>query len=550
MYNNKHHEFLSQYNHKLFAHANRWGDDVIAYISDLRPKIVKFLDPNLDNVTRVRDLLPDSLLIYRAVHSRQSLGNSEVEAFQTGFDFGLGMRQVEIIKRGLVDLVEGYNEVIGEMAPEAEHKKYAAFHLGFMQGLGNALVKPIAFNFGTGNMTADLILKHYRAVLNTYEWLGFHEYDWPTMDRLHDQGLADGNGGMWLALRYRRIMQPIINELGSLWSVVITECGMTQGVLGGQDVGFQHPDNTIRGDWGSYQTPIPPADYWDTLRWYSDELMKDDYVAGACMFTTGAVSPWESSETIGAVTPLIKDYQKVIDDGGNGSMDEIYVNDVRASDDESLNLVPRITTFEKLKQVFGLDVDTSLGGDVAQSGQRYWKLVGFEVRTGVAAFLTQIKDKDGNPAEKILVYNHWPSAPSLPGSADPPYFANAAGGFTDASGVQGAPYGGGAVTGPDGGVYAIWPSADPQGGTRIASDAAIKLGWIGGTDHLTANPIFQDVLKEGGQPPPGVDTARLVVYDTEGNEVGYTLLTVKQGSGGRIALVVNDAEVAYTPLLV
>ncbi|MHC4413630.1 MAG: hypothetical protein ACYSW6_11800 [Planctomycetota bacterium] len=91
MYNNKHHEFETQYNHKLFAHANRWGDDVIYYISELRPKVIKFLDPNLDNVQLVRELVPDALLIYRKWNSAQPLGNSEAEAFQLGVNFGQEM---------------------------------------------------------------------------------------------------------------------------------------------------------------------------------------------------------------------------------------------------------------------------------------------------------------------------------------------------------------------------------------------------------------------------------------------------------------------------
>jgi hypothetical protein len=506
MYNNKHHEFETQYNHKLFAHANRWGNDVISYITELRPKIIKFLDPNVDNVQLVRDLAPDALLIYRKWKPHQPLGNTEAEAFQIGVDFGKEMAAEEIVQRGLVDLAESYNEVLGETAPAIEHQKYAKFQLGFQQGLklGLAPVSPVAFNFGTGNMNAELIIAHYGQVLDNYQWLGFHEYDWPTMDRLHLQGLAEGNGGMWLALRYRRIMEPIIKALGDHWSIIISECGMTQGVLGGLDVGFSHPTNTIRGEWSDYPTPIGPDDYWQTLNWYSDELMADDYVAGACMFVTGALSPWETFETIGTVTPKIKEFQKVVD-GGN--MSDIFVNDVRANDDDSLGLIPRIETFEELKEVFGLDVDTSLGGNVVTEGQRYWRLVGFEVRTGVAAFLTQIKDANGAPADKILVYNHWPSADPLPMPADPPYFSNANAGFTDGSGVQGAPYSGGAVTGPDGGVY----------------DMATKLGWIGGTDHLTANPIFQDVQKGdgGGGPQPPIDPGDNTIELSIGGETVY-----------------------------
>lgn len=544
-YNNKYHQFRTQYNHKLFAHAHRWGNDVLDYIAELRPKIVKILDPNFDNVRAIRDLLPDGLLIYREWQPSQPLGDSEDESFRLGYELGRKLANERIIKQGLVNLVEGYNEVLGETAPEIEHRKYSSFQLGFKAALQNTSVEPVGFNFGTGNMDADLIIDCYEDVLATYKWLGFHEYDWPIMDRLHKQGLADGNGGMWLALRYRRIMEPIIQAMGNRWSVVITECGMTQGVLGGQDIGFLHPDNTISGEWGGYPTPITPDSYWDSLQWYSGELMQDNYVAGACMFTTGGLSPWESFETLGTITPFIKDHQKEIDNGDN--MSDIFVNDVRANDDASLNVIPRIETYADLQQAFGLDVDRTHGESRAQTGQRYWRLVGFEVRTGVAAFLTQVKEADGSPAEGIVVFNQWPDAPALPSNVDPKYFQNGRGGFTDGSGVQGAPYGGGAVTGPNGGPYNIWLSSDPAGGTRIGSDMAARLGWIGGTDHLTANPIFQDVVKRGTPPPSG--QAELRVFDDDNNLVGRVSLVSGQGTGGRIAVFNGGSEQGHVDLV-
>lgn len=197
-------------------------------------------------------------------------------------------------------------------------------------------------------------------------------------------------------------------------------------------------------------------------------------------------------------------------------MTDIFVNDVRANDDASLALIPRIETFEELKGAFGLDVDRSKGEQRVTVGQRYWRLVGFEVRTGISAYMTQVKIADGGPASNILVFKHWPNAPNLPAPIDPDYFSNAEAGWTDANGIQGSPYGGGSVTGEDGGPDYIWLSSDPPSGTRIGSDMASRLGWIGGTDHLTANPIFKDVLKgDGGTTPPpiipGDNTIQLVI---------------------------------------
>jgi hypothetical protein len=74
-------------------------------------------------------------------------------------------------------------------------------------------------------------------------------------------------------------------------------------------------------------------------------------------------------------------------------------------------------------------------------------------------------------------------------------------------------------------------------------------GWIGGTDHLTANGIWMDTQKGGETEPPLPGTAQLVVFDSQGNQVGFTPLLTGQGEGGRIALFVNDTEQSYTPLI-
>lgn len=178
-------------------------------------------------------------------------------------------------------------------------------------------------------------------------------------------------------------------------------------------------------------------------------------------------------------------------------MSSIFVNDVRSSDDPSMELVPRIYTFSELKSIFGLDIDTSQGAQRTSVGKRYWALVGFEVRSGIASYLTQVKLISDKPAENILVFRHWPDAPELPTDIDPKYFSNADAGFTDSNGIKGDAYGGGSVTGANGGPDYIWVSSDPiQAGNRSGSDMACKLGWIGGTNHLTANPIFLDSLKE------------------------------------------------------
>lgn len=226
----------------------------------------------------------------------------------------------------------------------------------------------------------------------------------------------------------------------------------------------------------------------------------------------------------------------------------IFVDDLRDDNDDSLNLVPRITTFEQLKDVFKLDIDYSLGRDSTPSDELYWSIIGFYLRTGTAAFIPKVLAQNGQPvpAPGAFVFAHWPGAPQFSDTPNPFYHSNAVGGFTNVNGDIGFGYSGGAVTGAGGGVYDIWVSADPPViGTRFYSDAAIRLGWWGGTDHLTPNPIFQAVRKDGAQPP--IDDSRLVVYDKQGNEVGFVTL-VTGSDGGRIALVTDGQEISYVGL--
>lgn len=226
----------------------------------------------------------------------------------------------------------------------------------------------------------------------------------------------------------------------------------------------------------------------------------------------------------------------------------IFVDDLRDNDDDSLNLVPRITTFEQLKDIFKLDIDYSLGRDSTPPDEFYWAVIGFYLRTGTAAFFPKVLAQNEQPVPPpgAFVFAHWPDAPEFSDTPNPFYHSNAVGGFTNAIGDIGFGYSGGAVTGAGGGVYDIWVSADPPFGTRFYSDAAIRLGWWGGTDHLTPNPIFQAVRKDDIQPPIG--DSRLVVYDAKGLEVGYAPLLTGEGGGGRIALVTNGQELSYVEL--
>jgi hypothetical protein len=455
-------------------------------------------------IREARQVNPDAFYIGRLWVANQPLGSSLTASYLLGKQFADQVVSIPAVQKGLFDGFESYNEILGETAPQIEHRKYAHFQLGFKDGLEGLPVEPIAFNFGTGNMRGVQLVDLYRDVLEQYKWLGFHEYDWPTMNRLHNQGVEEGNGGMWLALRYRRIMNDVISALGNKWSVIITECGMTQGVhAGAEDIGFLADRNSVPGN--NHPVPISPEDFWESLKWYSDELMKDDYVIGACHFQMGGNPDWATFEGLGTIVPLIKNYQQVIDENdGDETMNDIWVDDLRPEGDSSFAIVPRISTFEELASHFKVEVDKSMGEDGVQDGQWYWKLVGFKLRIGPAAYLPETKQSDHQPSPNILMWRSWPGADTPVSPPQPPYFQRGVAGFTDANGVIGFGYGGGSVVGENGGPDAIWPNTDPPDKINriVGSDCAKKLGWMGGTDHLTPQPIFKATQKGGSTTPP------------------------------------------------
>ena len=187
--------------------------------------------------------------------------------------------------------------------------------MAFAKPINQAGFEPIAMNFGTGNMLGDDFLAHFSGTLETYTYLGFHEYDWPDIWRLHEENIREKNqGGMWLALRYRRIMNEVRKVYGNRHKAIITECGMTQGVLGGQDVGPWHPP-TVPPQVLDYlnakniSPEVTEERYWKSLMWYNDELMKDGYAVAALLFVVGAIHPWESFEHLGGIVNRLEAFQ-------------------------------------------------------------------------------------------------------------------------------------------------------------------------------------------------------------------------------------------------
>lgn len=345
MYNQKYHHFDNFYNHKFGFHITGPRQDAFAAVFRLRPKVVKTLDFSVEVMKRIRQEIPDVFLIGRLFVFPQDFGQLSGGTAQNARRRGVEMaekilreevnRDVHHINgRPIFHAWESLNEVFPEWTDENTQKLYDEYQVAFGEKMLAAGFEPIAFNFGQGNGRGEQWLKLYPGTLETYKYLGFHEYDWPTLDRLHQLGLngpsephnlvpgvgeGRGNDGMWRALRYRRIMnEGIRQKYGDKHVCIITECGMTQGVWGGQaeDIGPWARVLTVPANipGGVAPTPIPLEDYWQSLLWYNSEIMQDDYLMGACLFVTGASGKpeWETFEHLGPIMDRLAAFQQQI----------------------------------------------------------------------------------------------------------------------------------------------------------------------------------------------------------------------------------------------
>jgi hypothetical protein len=168
----------------------------------------------------------------------------------------------------------------------AKATAYDCFQVGFRQRLKEAhpRLETVAFNFGAGNFPhAKGYLEWFPRTLESYVYLGFHEYGWPTL--YPDPGSATSGGD------YRRCMEGIRAKHGPRHKAIITEAGLARmfQIKDGGDVGWLYEGDTISEE-----------DYWRSLAWYNDHLAQDDYVLGACLYNVGYEENWRSFRHTGA----------------------------------------------------------------------------------------------------------------------------------------------------------------------------------------------------------------------------------------------------------
>ncbi len=170
-----------------------------------------------------------------------------------------------------------------EMARRAD--AFDRFQAAFLKRLHQEGLEGVAFNFATLNwLEGEHYVRFFPRTLAEAKYLGFHEYGWPTMMEDTQRGTVTG------CLVYRRVMTAIRRQYGDQHRVIITECGLARAVKHGMpDVGWLYePD------------PIPEEQYADSLRWYNQELCRDSYVLGGCLYEVGHAGDWYSFRHLGS----------------------------------------------------------------------------------------------------------------------------------------------------------------------------------------------------------------------------------------------------------
>ncbi|OQA41870.1 MAG: hypothetical protein BWY52_02433 [Chloroflexi bacterium ADurb.Bin325] len=302
----------------FYLHSFEIGEhkgDLFRAIQDVRPPTL--LVHAWDQVDQLRRLSPDSFIIGRMDYFGRDrrpvkdlimpwLDSDDPEARGREFaehiltdNFEMALRKED--NRLLIDAWMSLNEAVpGPRSPQFKEKPdevgrrlraYDAFQIGFRNKLMERGIEAVAFNFGAGNFgAADDYWQFFRHTLDSYIYLGFHEYGWPALSKTVDPEAASSAG------TYQPIVAELSRRSGRGYQAILTEAGLTMM--------YKHPDYEDKG-W----LHVPPADrpikavtqedYWRSLAWLNTTLNRDPAALGACLFEVGHHGDWATFRHFG-----------------------------------------------------------------------------------------------------------------------------------------------------------------------------------------------------------------------------------------------------------
>lgn len=357
-------------------------------------------------------------------------------------------------------------------------------------------LKPVVLNAATGNWGDD-IARFPRMLLALQRYggfLGFHEYDWPTLWRTHEEGIAAGNEGMWQALRWKRAARASREFLDG-WApqFIITEAGLERAVVEGEDHGgwkLVYPGDVARCS----------QNYAESLKWYNSQL--DGDVHSVILFGCGMVKPWDGwGFDIGGMSSLY-DAIKALPEPQNGG------ETVRVFDRDGVELFG--SDAEQMVAKYRLVISVP----ELKAGDRYYDLVALREKTGDSAFIYCVQDAAGNPVvnpdETLdLQLTHrafwWPDMGDANDIQSP--FATDREATADLGGLNengegGSGMGPGAYFHPDDPEHPVGPHRAWVRHPVIKSVELQQIGMLAGENHDHMDGEWQEKVHEGEEPPP------------------------------------------------
>jgi hypothetical protein len=275
---------------KLGAHVLRAAADLGEFIQ-ARPAVVKFVG----DWGMAKDV-PEGVLVIgarawdRDAQHQKATGKTPREAAQRFIE----AMQETYQSNPLIKYWEGHNEPVWN--DDEGMGWYAQFEIERMKLMADMGLKCVLGNFASGTPPLHLwpaflpalrVAREYEAVL------GVHEYSCPWMWWMTGKYQIDPNEDQgdegWTTLRYRKVYrQYLIPDGTGDVPLAITETGVDPLVNPKPPGAKSGTWKQLGGYWKEHDGEPDKADYYfRQLVWYDEEMQKDDYVVGACIFTWG-----------------------------------------------------------------------------------------------------------------------------------------------------------------------------------------------------------------------------------------------------------------------
>ncbi|RLG78445.1 MAG: hypothetical protein DRO14_00480 [Thermoprotei archaeon] len=358
--------------------------------------------------------------------------------------------------RHITNIVESVNEFIPWT--ESDMRSLNDFEARLCELFHAAGFKVVVGNFSVGWPRLEH-WDYYKDALIQGDYLGLHEYWWPS---LPDDG--------WRTLRYRRALETL-KGFPRVPPILITEVGWDRAAAdGGPHAGFRKFGDERR--------------YLEWLKWYDSQLQQDPQVLCAAIFETGAAHDWRQRgfDVVGSgIERELAMYVRGADLPITDPIGETQVQ-VKAYDWQGNEVA-----LEELQATYGIEIRRA----EADPDHEVFRLVAIREKRGDAAEIIRVTS-NGEPDVGRAVAWHWPDAPQENPSPtafdwEPNYLVA----YTNSNGEVGPGMGTGAYHDPgEPGPHATWVISP-----STPSDAVYGLGMLVGTDHYHVDVEFALVVE-------------------------------------------------------